>query len=121
MPDKVGSIWHSGLVVCLRYKTIATKLVLVCALVLYRCINLVLPDYILYPQTEVYSIYNGDYETVIYTANSDQTSRVENLLPEQFIVKYLRLYPLTWHVYPSMRAEVMACEPDGKKFDDVFK
>ena len=65
-------------------------------------------------QTDVYSIYNGDYETVIYTANSDQTSPVENLLPEQFIVKYLRLYPLTWHVYPSMRAEVKACEPDCK-------
>ena len=121
MPDKVGSIWHSGLVVCLRYKTIATKLVLVCALALYRHMGLVLPDDILYPQTDVYSIYNGDYETVVYTANSDQTSRVENLLPAQFIVTHLRIYPLTWHVYPSMRAEVMACEPDGKKFDDVFK
>ena len=70
-------------------------------------------------QTDVYSIYAGDYETVIYTANSDQTSLVENFLPPQFIVTFMRIYPLTWHVYPSMRVEVKACEPDGGPCDEI--
>ena len=77
-------------------------------------LQLVLLDSTLCLQTDVYSIYTGDYETVIYTANSDQTSLVENFLPPQFIVTHMRIYPLTWHVYPSMRVEVKACAPDGE-------
>ena len=59
------------------------------------------------------TVLNAFYDTVVYTANSDQNTRVENALPDGMVATRLRIYPVQWHNYPSMRAEVVTCVVKG--------
>ena len=59
------------------------------------------------------TVLNAFYDTVVYTANSDQNTRVENALPDGLIATRMRIYPQSWHGHPSMRAEVVTCTVTG--------
>ena len=58
-------------------------------------------------------LLNGVYNWLVYTANSDQNTRVKNALPDGLVATRLRIYPVQWHNYPSMRAEVVTCAAKG--------
>ena len=64
-------------------------------------------------QGKMLTILNGVYNPVVYTANSDANTRVENALPDGLVATHLRIYPVQWHNYPSMRAEVVTCDATG--------
>ena len=59
------------------------------------------------------TVLNAFYDPVVYTANSDQNTRVENALPDGLIATRMRIYPQSWHGHPSMRAEVVTCAAKG--------
>ena len=59
------------------------------------------------------TVVNAFYDPVVYTANSDQNTRVENALPDGLIATRMRIYPQSWHGHPSMRAEVVTCTVTG--------
>ena len=59
------------------------------------------------------TVLNAFYDPVVYTANSDQNTRVENALPDGLLATRMRIYPQSWHGHPSMRAEVVTCTVTG--------
>ena len=54
-------------------------------------------------------------DAVVFEANTDQTTVVEQELPPTRPARFVRLYPQTWHRHISLRWEVMACSGTSGK------
>ena len=46
----------------------------------------------------------------VWEANTDRNSKVHNYFHEPVHARYIRVLPLTWHGYLSMRAGILVCE-----------
>ena len=44
-----------------------------------------------------------------FQGNTDQNTAVENVLVPVIVARYLRIHPVTWHTYISMRAGFRGC------------
>ena len=58
-------------------------------------------------------VRNDRSVALVFRANTDQNTRVANELPAGLIVRYVRIYPLTYHGHTSMRVDVMGCRVTG--------
>lgn len=45
-----------------------------------------------------------------FQGNVDQNTKVTNQLPVNTVGRYVRLYPITWNNYPTLRWEVSGCK-----------
>jgi hypothetical protein len=46
----------------------------------------------------------------VFEGNTDKNTKVDTLFREPVRARYLRIYPMEWHEYPSMRAGALVCE-----------
>ena len=62
-----------------------------------------------------HSTDNSRYHTVsnIFAANSDRNTVVEHDMVPTITARYLRLHPLAWHSWPSLRWEIYGCAYTG--------
>ena len=59
-----------------------------------------------------------------WPGNKDQRSKVKTYFPEPVVARYVRLYPMAWHGWPSMRAGALICEMpcvDGRLDYDLLE
>ena len=54
-----------------------------------------------------------DEIAVNFTANTDMQTKVVNELPAGTVAQFVRLLPLTYHRYPSLRWELVGCFGQG--------
>ena len=45
-----------------------------------------------------------------WSGNKDQNTKVRTSFPEPLIARFVRVYPMTWHNWPSMRVGALICE-----------
>jgi len=45
-----------------------------------------------------------------WKGNKDQSSKVKTFFPEPLLARYIRIYPMAWHAWPSMRVGTLICE-----------
>lgn len=46
-----------------------------------------------------------------FSGNTDNTTEVTQLFNRNIIGRYMRIYPKTWHVAPSLMFEILGCNP----------
>ncbi|KAL5022368.1 hypothetical protein ScPMuIL_001523 [Solemya velum] len=58
-------------------------------------------------------------DAMVFNGNTDQNTEVTNNLPQPISARFLRIKPLTWHAYMSMRFDVIGCECSGMLVEGV--
>ena len=60
-----------------------------------------------------YFVTDSTGRTMMFTANTDRSTRVTNSMPHRIDATLIRLYPLTYHGHRSMRFMVRGCDYVG--------
>ena len=55
----------------------------------------------------------------MFVANFDHLTPITNYLPNSITTSYVRIYPLDFYGYPSMRAELVGCSATGGEIPSV--